>query len=54
MLVTAAVREIVKLLSKVKADKGLSSVSIRTLFTVLNYITSNDPVYVRFEINFLL
>ena len=33
---------------------GLSSVSIRTLLTVLNYRTSNDPLYVRFEINFLL
>ena len=33
----------------------LSSVSIRTpLLTVLNYKTSNDPLYVRFEINFLL
>ena len=32
----------------------LSSVSIRTLLTVLNYRTSNDPLYVRFEINFLL
>ena len=35
-------------------NKGLSSVSIRTLLTVLNYRTSNDPPYVRFEINFLL
>ena len=34
--------------------KGLSSVSIRTLLTVLNYRTPNDPLYVRFEINFLL
>ena len=37
-----------------KQFKGLSSVSIRTLFTVLNYRTSNDSLYVRFEINFLL
>ena len=28
--------------------------SVRTLLTVLNYRTSNDPLYVRFEINFLL
>ena len=35
-------------------DMGLSSVSIRTLLTVLNYRTSNDQIYVRFEINFLL
>ena len=35
-------------------DMGLSSISIRTLLTVLNYRTSNDPLYVRFEINFLL
>ena len=33
---------------------GLSSVSIRTLLTVLNYRTSNDPLYERFEMNFLL
>ena len=33
---------------------GLSSVSIRTLLTVLNYRTSNDPLFVRFEVNFLL
>ena len=33
---------------------GVSSVSIRTLLTVLNYRTSNDPLYVRFEINILL
>ena len=37
-----------------KLDKGLSSVSIRTLLTVLNYRTSNDPLYARFEVNFLL
>ena len=34
-----------------KCFRGLSSVSIRTL---LNYRTSNDSLYVRFEINFLL
>ena len=34
--------------------RGLSSVSIRILLTVLNYRTSHDPLYVRFEINFLL
>ena len=35
-------------------NMGLSSVSIRTLLTVLNYRTSSDPLYVRFEMNFLL
>ena len=34
--------------------KGLSSVSIRALLTVLNYRISSDPLYVRFQINFLL
>ena len=39
---------------KVVVHKDLSSVSIRTLLTVLNYKTSNNPLYVRFVINFLL
>ena len=33
---------------------GLSNVSIRTLLADLIYRTSNDLLYVRFEINFLL
>ena len=40
--------------SQLVSHLGLSSVSIWTLLTVLNYWISNDPLYVRFEINLLL
>ena len=39
---------------KLRRPLGLSSVSIRTLLTVLIYWTPNDRLYERFEINFLL
>ena len=42
---------------KIRTSKqlmGLSSVSIRTLLTVLNYRTSSDPLHVLLKINFLL
>ena len=41
-------------LTMCQENEGLSSISIQTLLTVLNYRTSNDPLYEQFEINFLL